>query len=103
MRRSSCSSNKERTAHFAELPDLFPENFLGHIEMLRKAGKAHKLDCAAVDQLFGQGAFIRDKGPAANMTDRRTADGLISVFRIIHGFLPACTGRASYHGREQPD
>ena len=86
MRRSSCSSNKERTAHFAELPDLFPENFLRHIEMLCKAGKAHKLDCAAVDQLFCQRAFIGDKNPAANMTDRRTDGGLIFDFRIIHGF-----------------
>ena len=86
MQRNSCSSRKERTAHFAELPDLFPENFLGHIEMFRKAGKAHKLNRAAVDQLFCQRAFIGDKKPAANMTDRRTDGGLIFDFRIIHGF-----------------
>ena len=86
MRRSACSVREKRTAHFAELPDLFPENFLGHIEMLRKAGKAHKLNRAAVDQLFRQRAFIGDKNPAANMTDRRTDGGLIFDFRIIHGF-----------------
>ena len=86
MRRNSCSLREKRTAHFTELPDLFQENFLGHIEMLRKAGKAHKLSRAAVDQLFCQRAFIRDKDPAANMTDRRIDGGLIFDFRFIHGF-----------------
>ena len=86
MRRSSCSLREKRTAHFTELPDLLPENFFGHIEMLRKAGKAHKLNRAAVDQLFCQRAVIRDKDPAANMTDRRMDGGLIFIFGIIHGF-----------------
>ena len=86
MRRSSCSLREKCTAHFAELPDLFPEDFLGYIKMFRKAGKAHKLNRAAVDQLFRQRAFIGDKNPAANMTDRRTDGGLIFDFRIIHGF-----------------
>ena len=86
MRQSSCSLYKKRTTHITELPDLFPEYFFGHTEMIRKAGKAHKLNRAAVDQLFCQRTFIRDKDPAANMTDRRIDGGLIFDFTIIHGF-----------------
>ena len=103
MRRSSFSLRKKRAAHFAELPDFLPERFFGHTEMRGEAGKAHKLNRAAVDQLFCQRAFIGYQGTAANMTDRRMNGGLIFGFRVIHGFLPAGTDKASYRGREPPD
>ena len=103
MRRSSFSLRKKRAAHFAELPDLFPKRFFRHTEMLGQAGKAQKLNRTAVDQLFCQRAFIGYQRMAANMTDRRMNGGLIFIFRVIHGFLPAGTDKASYRGRVQPD
>ncbi len=85
MRQIFCRLPEQGAAHILELPDFFPEHILRYAEMLRKAGKAHELHRTAVDQFSGQRAFIRDKIPAANATDRRIADGLFFMLRIIHG------------------
>lgn len=78
-------SGKQCASHGLELPDLFPEDLLGDLEVFRQAGEAVAVPGAAVDHFAGKAYIILGQGGAA-----ADAAGL------IHGPAPGGRGRAAY-------